>query len=145
MIHALVVWALSFPKLNCSSLIIKLKLKELLFEKRFFIKIKKILILKKIFSRGLFSSPNSKRYLFFPPLPGGGEMARIYTPGLIWNFCYINNLWTTITCQQRLLFFVPKMVIVYKYSFIHRFKIIYGYWLFGCLTPHRVFQNDDDS
>ncbi len=137
MIHVFVVWALSFSKLNCSSLIIKLKLKVLLFktkvviEKRFSVKILNFLILNFFFSRGLFSSPNSKSYLF-PPPPGGENGQNIHP-------CirgHSNNMWH---CKSE-----PKKCIVLFEWPLRQMKVKGRHWKIANLT--NIFcQNANDA
>jgi hypothetical protein len=80
MVMAFVVLALSFPKLNNASPIRKLILLSITFLK-VIEKIRNFFASQKFFfTRGLFSSPNSKKCLFFPPpLQGGGKWPE-YTP-----------------------------------------------------------------
>jgi len=86
LLNVFVVWALSFPKLNYSSPVRKLILLSISFkarvliEKRFSNKTRNFFYFWIFFlSRGLFSSPNSKKCLFFSPPPGGGKWPE-YTP-----------------------------------------------------------------
>ncbi len=85
-INAFAVWALSFPKLNCSSLIIKLKLKVLLFkakfviEKRFSIKNLNFLSSEIFFIKGPIFFPKLQKVPLPPPLQGGRESGQNIHP-----------------------------------------------------------------